>query len=1139
MEAILVLLAVVLFIGFLASPIIALVIASGAKRKAEELQQIVSSQIDELARLRSEFAAFSARPAHSFGSPIEVATAAAMSAGAAAEIIVPLAEAPPATVAASSPDIDDTAAALPAAYLQQPGMPATGEEAAETAAAVTETPMLEQHGDLAEAEMPQQAPAKPVDTTSSFASTLFARARAWLFGGNLVAKIGLLILFIGVSFLLKYAAARVTIPIEFRLAGVVLVDILFLTWGWRIREKRPGIALPVQGAAMAILMLVTFGAFKMYHLVPATLAFGLLFVLTAFTCLLAVMQNALWLAIFGIAGGFAAPILTSTGQGSHVALFSYYALLNAGILAIALKRSWRSLNLLGFVFTFLIGTTWGVLKYSPEDYFSAQGFLSLFFLFYVAIAIVYASRQAPQLKNYVDGTLVFGTPLLAFGLQYGLVRHMQFGLAFSALALGLFYMSLTLVLWQKRGSSLKLLVESFFALAIVFGTLAIPFALDGRWTSAAWALEGAGIVWVGLRQRQPLAWMFGLLVQAGAWLSFLGSVTGLDPVAAMQSNLWLGFLLLAGTALLMAINFRAQPNQTVEEESEPRKEPDFTWFATAFLALASIWFVAGAWVEICLRTSGAKQATLLVASALVAAIGLGFIARRMQWQAARYFALVVQMIAGVTLFGLAVLVLDWPFHGVSTNLLDGPFLGSLMIGAGAFFSAWVFYRQDQSGQTSFQNAGKALLLWSGLWWYGMILYSLTAWIGTHYLIYRQVEGQPAVSALIASYALGLALTGPLFALLARRAEWSDLRLSAIPNWALLAIATVMLMQPLYGARRIPVVEIWVAYLSLWLSAEWLMTYWQKHGWPLRENALRFLHTVRTVGPWLMIWPLGYHWLASWLHGGTQQEQELLAASGWFTSGSWPRYLPVWVMMAVLAWTMQRARLNSWPVKPISAWYQRVLIPLGAAWSIALVVIWNLTQNGSMAPLPYLPLLNPLDLSTCFAILLGMATYRLANAQVGDVETAGPALLRKETLAKLWLPAFIAAYCWFNLVLLRTVSHYMDIPYQFDLLFASQFVQAMLSLVWSVTALILMRRAVKLVTPRLWMLGAALLGLVVLKLFFVDLSNAGGVERIVSFVGVGLLMVAIGYLAPYPNQGPAKSAAQDEPETAGNADAVTQ
>jgi uncharacterized membrane protein len=51
---------------------------------------------------------------------------------------------------------------------------------------------------------------------------------------------------------------------------------------------------------------------------------------------------------------------------------------------------------------------------------------------------------------------------------------------------------------------------------------------------------------------------------------------------------------------------------------------------------------------------------------------------------------------------------------------------------------------------------------------------------------------------------------------------------------------------------------------------------------------------------------------------------------------------------------------------------------------------------------------------------------------------------------------------------------------------------------------------------LWMAGAALLGLTLLKLFVVDLSNSGGGERIVAFIAVGALMLVVGYFAPIPS-----------------------
>ena len=75
--------------------------------------------------------------------------------------------------------------------------------------------------------------------------------------------------------------------------------------------------------------------------------------------MLAVLQDARALAVLGIVGGFLAPMLASTGSGNHVALFSYYAMLNSAIFGIAWFKAWRVLNVLGFVFTFGIGSAVG------------------------------------------------------------------------------------------------------------------------------------------------------------------------------------------------------------------------------------------------------------------------------------------------------------------------------------------------------------------------------------------------------------------------------------------------------------------------------------------------------------------------------------------------------------------------------------------------------------------------------------------------------------------------------------------------------------------------------------------------------------------------------------------------------------
>ncbi|MET3132909.1 putative membrane protein [Oxalobacteraceae bacterium GrIS 1.11] len=1079
------------------SPIIAIVMARKARRRVDELERATTLLRQDLHALQSQVLKLQLRPA-----PIVTPAAAPVTATApetAPAVVSPQPEpvvAPPETIPAVAPAQPVfEAAAIPVAAPPTVAPPTVAPPipvfAKPIAASVAET-VAGQRAERAvpaatasatsapDWDLPSRPPRKAGDG-------LLAKARTWLFTGNLVAKLGLLILFIGVSFLLKYVAAEITLPIELRLAAIALADIALLVWGWRIRLSRPAISLPVQGAALAILMMVVFGSFRLYHLIPAGMAFALLLVLTIFTCLLAVLQNAIWLATFGIVGGFAVPLLASTGGGSHIGLFSYYALLNAGVFAIALKRSWRMLNLLGFAFTFVVGTAWGILKYTPENYLSTQLFLILFFLFYVAIALAYAAREAPKLKHYVDATLVFGTPMLALGLQVGLVKDTPFGLAFSALALGLFYTGLATALW-RRGKTFKLLAETFLALGILFGTLAIPFALDGRWTSAAWALEGAGIVWVGLRQHQTRVWAFGLLVQAGAWFSFLGSLTGLDAAAARHDNLWLGFLILAATALFMATTLRG----TAAASGQRR----WSRLSLVFLGGATIWLLAGSWTEILLRSDGVARMILLSGSAVAIAAVLGVIASRMQWAAAGKFAVAVQACAG-----LALLIGSDRFK-FSPNLFEGPFLSTLILGLALFISAWLFERQARAEPAPRRSRiALALLSWSGICWYILVLGSLTAWIIARFALHVGDNN------LVAVYVILLAPSAPAFAWLARRLAWPTLRWFTAPAWLGLVLSSAAILAMLHFPGYRPTALSWCALALVWLASEYLLQLWPRVGWHIGARSLKLLHTIRIGAPWLMIWPVGEQHISAWLLAGDSDAQRLLAQAGWEVSGSWARYLPFWAMMLVAGCLARRCRAGGWPVAPIPAWYRDRLLPLAALWSLCKAADWNLSFNGAMAPLPYLPLLNPLDLTTGFAVLLAIACYRL----MPSVAT------RPLWQGRLPLIAGCAAYAWFNLMLLRTVSNYMGVPYNFDAMLASQFVQAMLSLVWSVSALLVMRRAAQSRARTPWGMGAALLALVVAKLFLIDLSSVGSIGRIVSFVGVGALMLVIGYLAPFPSQ----------------------
>jgi len=927
------------------------------------------------------------------------------------------------------------------------------------------------------------APVTPGPIAIAIRRGLFA-AKSWLLTGNLVAKLGLVILFIGVAFLLKYVATTFDIPIELRLAGVALAILPLLAWGWRLRSTRREIGLPVQGTAIALMMLVVFGAYQRYGLIPGGLAFAMLVLLTGFACVLALLQDAIWLAVFGITGGFACPLLVASGQGNHIGLFSYYALLNAGVFALAMRRSWRMLNLLGFGFTFVVGAAWGGLKYTPANYLSAQAFLILFFLYYVGIALAFARQQQTRLKDYVDATLVLGTPLLAFGLQVGLVMDKPFGLALSALTLGGFYLGLALLLWRRGRERWRVLVETFGAIGAIFGTLAIPLAVDGRWTSAAWSLEGVGFVWFGLRRGQARAWMFGLLLQIGAWIGFLAAASGLDRSAAAASNLWLGFLLLAGGAFVMASDFRRHARE---------ERPLFALLATCMLATAAIWLLAGSWTEAFLRTSGSLLANLLAAAAVFTAILLYVIGSRLAWPVAHRFGLVAQIAGAVGLAAVAGVDWNW-FDRIETQYETKPALGAVLIALSALASS---YLTERAGAFDKVKSTQTLLLaWAGFWWFGPVLNILS---GRLAVLLPEALGTP-YSRWVGVYAFAVAASSILFTQLAPRLRWERLRWLGTACWGMLALVTLGCLVTLYATYDLPDPALWLGWVCLWVGSEYLLARRPAATWERRPRVLRALHLLRTVGPWLALWPTGSIHVGRWFGE--------FHASGWAIDSAWSNYLPTWSMMAVLAWLMRRSQAEAWPTRPLASWYRTILVPCGAALLLALCASWNLFQDGGMAPLPYLPLLNPLDLSTGFALMLAVGAARLRARDVA----ASPNLNR--TLLVAWAGG---AWIWFNLILLRSAAHYLGIAYRVDALVGSQVVQAMLSLVWSASALVLMRFAARRTWRRAWSAGAGLLGIVVAKLFFVDLSSHGSMARVVSFVGVGLLMLLVGYLAPFPKR----------------------
>jgi uncharacterized membrane protein len=539
--------------------------------------------------------------------------------------------------------------------------------------------------------------------------------------GNVVLKIGIIIVFFGVAFLLKYAAQRNMVPLELRLVGVASGGLTMLAVGWWLRRSRSGYGLVLQGGGVGILYLVVFGAAKLYGLLPMVLALAIMVGLVALSCLLAVFQDARSLAVFGIIGGFLAPVLMSTGGGSHIMLFSYYGVLNAGIFGIAWAKSWRELNLIGFIFTFAIGTLWGSSGYLPQHFATTEPFLLLFFVFYVLISILFSHRQPLNLRGFIDGPLVFGLPLVVSGLQYFLVRDMEYGMALSVLCIGLLYLSLAVFLWRRLSESMHLLCEAFLALGVVFGSLAIPLALDGHWSASIWALEGAGMVWVGAKQQRVVARHFGLLLQFAAAFIFLDSVWYPLTSLPFANRYFLGCLFLS-FATLVSSYFLDRYTQLVKKWERYYPLPLLIW------GLA--WWYLGGLQEADRQFPAREEVHSFLLFCSATSILVGMATEKLQWSRLT-LALLLQLPAMV----LLVPVNFFGFHGAS-HLFYG--WGGVAWSIAFFVQYRLLYQFAKDWPNKYEVAWHLGTLW-------LLLFVLTheaAWA------VRQVAGLSAVWSMI-------------------------------------------------------------------------------------------------------------------------------------------------------------------------------------------------------------------------------------------------------------------------------------------------------------------------------------------------------------------------------------------------------
>ena len=718
------------------------------------------------------------------------------------------------------------------------------------------------------------APAEPSALAAALAHGL-AEARRWLLGGNTVVRVGLVMLFVGLAFLASYASSAGLFPVELRLATVAAAGAALLGLGFRTRERRPGFGLALQGGGVAAIYLALFGAAKVVDGFPLGVAFALMVLVCAMGSALALLQRSQALAATAFAGGFATPLLLSTGGGDIAGLFGFYTILNVAILIIATRHSWRVLNLLGFFPTFGVASLWMAAGYTSDRFMVTQAFVLASVLIYLATALLYARAAQGRYGAAVDTTLLFGPALAGFGLEMALVGDRPFGSAFAALGFGALYLCVAAFAMGRRSGASRVMSEGVLAIGVGFVTMAVPLALGARWTSAAWALEGAGAFWVGMRQARWVPRLFGLTLQLVAAMLFLGG-SGLYVVALPLANAgFVGAVLIALAGLATAWWLRRDLPTSGSRLGEAYAGVERSLARPAFLFGFAFWWLA--WVAEANRhlppgeagrlatpvfVDGVRRLLAMLAF-VVSAFGFQALGRRRDWAVATWPSHASLLALGLTfLDGVGsrhvLYTPDWiiwsmaiGLHLWMLRLNDGRVMNSRrpwLVGASHVGGVWL---------------GTAMLadcLWLGvdqarLWrtsWAGVVflasvtaaLVALTLWAGRamsaaggsrrwpidrHAIPYGWTAALP-IAALVAGGALAttMAASGradplPFLPLLNPVDVTVALALAALALWRRGALGAVPEPAGANVLRGPGAVAAWAGLAFIWVNTAWLRT----------------------------------------------------------------------------------------------------------------------------------------------------------------------------------------------------------------------------------------------------------------------------------------------------------------------------
>lgn len=523
-------------------------------------------------------------------------------------------------------------------------------------------------------------------------------------------RIGIVAMLVGIALFLMYAFQNQWIGPQGQVAIGVLAGMALVAWSERFRRKgHAPFSYSLKAVGIGALYLSFWAAFQAYDkpVLDAPVAFAGMVLVTAATIAMAVAQNAELLATFAMIGGFASPLMVSTGQNREVELFSYLAVLNLAMLVLSRFKPWKRQLWLNFTGTLILYWGWyNNFYYSQPQRTRTVLFAALFAAIFASLPLVTPFERSSRGKGpSITLTLLPLFNAANFFLALYAIHHNEtVTLTWYALGLAAAYLGISTAFKRRfTGAEAQVINLLHIAIAIAFITIAIPLKLDRHWITIGWLIESAVLLWIAVKTGTTFLrflagsalalGVFRLLIIDSFWrtestLMFNPRfATYLVAIAIMGAILYFGkrfgsereqiFIRLAGIAL----NLLALVALTLEAAD---------YFARQQMALRTAYYYGNQYLQLVRARDFSYSAIWLIYGAGLMAAGFWKNSAFIRWQALVLMALTTGK----------VFIYDLPQLGAGFRILS-------FIGLGVVLLAISFAYQRDWLKLSSRNAEKS------------------------------------------------------------------------------------------------------------------------------------------------------------------------------------------------------------------------------------------------------------------------------------------------------------------------------------------------------------------------------------------------------------------------------------------------